>query len=483
MDHHLSPGTTADLAIIGSGGAAFAAAIRAREDGLRVVMVERGVLGGTCVNTGCVPSKALLAAAEARHTAGDGVGRFAGISATVSPVDMPALVEGTQRLVAQLRAEKYQDIAAAHGWEILPGHARFAGAPEDPVLTVTAQDGTVTAVEAQHHLIATGSRPTLPPVPGLEDVTPLTSTSAMQQETLPGSLLVLGGGPVALEQAQLFARLGSQVTLLVRSRLVSREEPEASHALTEALREDGIHVVLQAAVDRLRADPVTSSVTAEVRTPDGGQVVSAERLLVAVGRTPNTEDLGLEQVGVRTGQRGEVLVTEQLVSSNPRIWAAGDVTGGREFVYVAAAQGALMVANAFHSAGRALDDVHLPSVTFTSPAIARAGMTRAMAEAADIDHESRTVPMSQVPRARVQRDTRGLITVVAQRQSGRILGVSAVARDAGELAASAVHLLDAERTVEQVAGAWAPYLTMAEGLKLTCQAFSTDVTTLSCCAV
>lgn len=470
-----------DLAVIGSGGAAFAAAIRASTLGKSVVMVERGTVGGTCVNTGCVPSKALIAAAEARHVALDS-GRFPGISTSADDVDMAALVAGKRALVEGLRAAKYLAIADDYGWTIMRGSAAFEGTADRPLLRVTGEDGDPEVVEAEHYLIATGSRPTIPSVDGLTDVDYLTSTTAMELETVPESLLVLGGGYVALEQAQLFARLGTTVTMLVRSRLASREEPEASQALHGIFADEGIRVVLRATVDSVRTDPATGGVIAVASVAGERQEFTAERLLVATGRTPNTEDLNLSAVEVKTGSSGEIMVSDQMATSNPRIWAAGDVTGQREFVYVAAAHGTLAVDNAFADVGRSVDYDHLPRVTFTSPALGAVGMTDEQAVAVGIRCECRVLPLDYVPRAIVNRDTRGFIKVVADADTGRILGITAVAKDAGELAAAGVYILNAGMTVQQVAASWAPYLTMTEGIKIASQSFTTDVSKLSCCA-
>lgn len=470
-----------DLAVIGSGGAAFAAAIRATALGKSVVMVERSTFGGTCVNTGCIPSKALIAAAEARHVAAD-AGRFPGIAATAGPVDMPALIGGKQGLVESLRAEKYAGVAHSYGWPVIQGDATFDDTPDAPILRVTADDGTTDVIEAAHYLVATGSRPWIPPVKGLDSVDYLTSTTAMEITEVPESLLVLGGGYVALEQAQLFARLGSKVTMLVRTRLASKEEPEASQALQEVFADEGIRVVCRALVSNVEVDESTGHVVATATVSGGEREFGADRILVALGRRPVTEGLGLESVEVKTGELGEIVVTDQLASSNPRVWAAGDVTGHREFVYVAAHHGAMVVDNAFTGADRSVDYAHLPRVTFTSPALGSVGMTDAEAVAAGHRCDCRVLPLQYVPRALVNRDTRGFIKVVADADTGRILGLSAVAKDAGELAAAGVYLLEAGMTVQQVAHAWAPYLTMAEGIKLACQSYTTDVSQLSCCA-
>lgn len=472
--------STFDLAIVGSGGGAFAAAIRATMLGKSVVMIERGTFGGTCVNTGCVPSKALLAAAEARHVAADAGSRFPGIAATADLVDMPALIAGKQDLVEAMRSEKYVDVADAYGWQNHQGDAAFAGTPDAPVLEVTAADGRVETVEAAHYLIATGARPWAPPIEGLDGVDFLTSTSAMELDKVPDSLLVLGGGYVALEMAQLFARLGAKVTLLVRSRLASKEEPEVSKALQEVFADEGIRVVRRAVPTRVARDVATGQIVVTAEVLGSKQEFRADEILVALGRRPVTQGLNLDVVGVNTGDAGQVLVTGDLQSSNPRVWAAGDATGHREFVYVAARHGTMVAENAFADAHESVDYTRMPRVTFTSPAIGSVGMTEKEVLAAGIRCDCRVLPLEYVPRAVVNRDTRGFIKMVANADTGEILGLTAVARDAGELAAAGVHILG--KTITEVADAWAPYLTMAEGIRIVAKAFTTDVSMLSCCA-
>ncbi|PKQ23723.1 MAG: mercury(II) reductase [Actinobacteria bacterium HGW-Actinobacteria-5] len=469
-----------DLAVIGSGGAAFAAAIHATTVGKSVVMVERGTFGGTCVNNGCVPSKALIAAAEARHVAADAGSRFPGITTTAGPVDMLALIAGKRDLVETMRAEKYVDVADAYGWPVRQGDAGFAGTPDAPVLYVTAADGTVETIEAAHYLIATGSRPWAPPIEGLDETGYLTSTSAMELSAVPDSLLVLGGGSVAVEMAQLFARLGSKVTMLVRSRLASKEEPEVSKTLQEVFADEGIRVVGRAVPTRVTRDAGTGQVVVTAEVSGGEQEFRADQILVALGRRPATEGLNLDTVGVNTGDARQVLVTDQLRTSNPRVWAAGDVTGHPEFVYVAARHGTLAAENAFTEADTAIDYTRLPRVMFTSPAVGAVGMTEKETVAAGIRCVCRVLPLHYVPRAVVNRDTRGFIKIVASADTGEILGLTAVAADAGELAAAGVHILG--KTIAQVANAWAPYLTMTEGIRIAAKAFTTDVSKLSCCA-
>lgn len=476
-----APSTHVDLAIIGAGSAAFAAAIRATTLGKTVLMVERGTVGGTCVNTGCVPSKALLAAAEARHTANDAA-RFPGIATTAGPVNMPELVAGKDSLVAAMRTEKYLDLVTDYGWQLRQGQASFTGSPQDPVLQITTEHGTVETVHANQYLVATGSTPTVPEIDGLDSVDYLTSATAMELDDVPESMLVLGGGYVGLEQAQLFARLGTQVTMLVRSRLASTEEPEAHDALAEVFADEDITVVSPAVITKVTTDHSNHEVVVTATVDGDKRNFSAQQLLVATGRHAVTENLNLETVGVATGTRGDILIEDTLATTNERIWAAGDVTGQSQFVYVASAQAGMAVENMFTITQRSLDYTTLPRVTFTSPNLAAVGMTDAQAQAAGHPCTCRVLPLKYVPRALVNRDTRGFIKIVADAHTDRILGITAVAKDAGDLAATGVYIIQAGMTIDQVANLWSPYLTMAEGIKIAAQSFTTDVSKLSCCA-
>jgi mercuric reductase len=469
-----------DLAIIGSGGAAFAAAITARDAGASVVMIERGTTGGTCVNTGCVPSKALLAAAAARH---DALGqRFPGIATSAGPADMAALTSGKDELVTAMRDGKYVDLAADYGWEIIAGTARFAGNAGAPGLQVSLGDGGTVSIEAEHYLIATGAAPWIPPADGLEQAGYLTSATAMELTELPESMLVIGGNAVGLEMAQMFARLGTQVTIAeALDRLAPFEEPEVSAAIEDALDDEGIGIRTAATVMSVRREATSRSV--RIRTAgDGDRELAYGQVLVAAGRRPAATGLNLDTVGVKAGGHGEVLTDSRQRTANPRIWAAGDVTGGPQFVYVAAAQGSIAAGNALLHSERRVDYTALPRVTFTSPAIASAGLTEAELLALRVPCDCRVVPLEAVPRAVVARDTRGVVKLVAEAGTGRIRGAHVVADGAGEVITAAVYAIRAQMTVTDLAGTWAPYLTMSESLRLAAQAFTRDITRLSCCA-
>jgi mercuric reductase len=466
-----------DLVVIGSGGAGFSAAIAARSKNKTVAMIERGTIGGTCVNTGCVPSKALLAAAEARHIAGHHP--FPGIRTDAGPVDFPALITGMRALVEQIRADKYIDLAAHHDWYICRGAARFVAGPS---IEVSLPGGGSQRIEAEHYVIATGSAPVAPLIPGLAEAGYLTSTSAMELDELPDSLIVLGSGYVGLELAQLFAHLGTQVTVVeILDRLAPAEEPETSRVIEDVFADEGIQVRTRVTVTSVhRAE---GTVFVMLCRPDGNlEQLRAQHVLVATGRRPVTDDLNLATVGVKTGDRGEVLVDPRLRTHHSRIWAAGDVTGYPQFVYVAGAHGALIAENAFDNADRTLDYRHLPRVTFTSPQVASVGLTEEQAIRRGLDCTCRVLPLDYLSRALVNRDTRGLVKIVAQHATGRVLGVSLVAPNAGDAILAAVYAVKHGMTVDEMADTWAPYLTVGEGLRLAAQTFTRDIALLSCCA-
>jgi len=464
-------GGSYDLAIVGSGGAAFAAAIRARDQGARVVMIERGTVGGTCVNIGCVPSKTLLRAGEIYWEASHNP--FAGAATRGGPVDLAALVRQKDALVRQLRQEKYLDLIADYGWDLLRGEAHFG---EDGFLRV---NGNV--IRAGKILLATGASPAIPPIPGLTDGPFLTSTSALALTTLPRSLVVIGSGYVALELGQLFHHLGSTVTLMQRSpRILKSYDPEISDAVAGALTEQGLTFVTGARFDRV--DRQNGKVQVHVTVDGTARTVEGEQVLVATGRSPNTRALALDHAGIAVGAHGEIVVDEYLQTTNPNVYAAGDVTLSPQFVYVAAYEGALAAENALQGNHRMVDLSALPAVTFTTPAVATVGLTEAQAREKGYAVKTSVLPASAVPRAIVNRETHGVFKIVADAQTDQILGVHVVAENAGDVIYAGVLAVKFHLTVQDLVETFAPYLTMSEGLKLAAQAFGREVSKLSCCA-
>jgi mercuric reductase len=460
-----------DLAIIGSGSAAFAAAIKATELGARVVMIERDTIGGTCVNVGCVPSKALLRAAEHYHRAGHSP--FAGVETKAGRVDLAALVAQKDELVAALRKEKYQDLVDLYGFELIQGEAAFV---EPDRLAV---DGR--RIRADRYLIATGASPWAPPIEGLDQVGYLTSTTALELTTLPEDLIVVGANAIGLELGQLFLHLGTKVTFIeVLDRIAPFEEPEISQALTDHLVTLGAEVFT--GVKPTRAQLVNERRRLTLDTPEGTRTVEAEQLLVATGRRARTSGLGLDIAGVEVDARGHVVVDDTMATTNHRIFAAGDVTTLPQFVYVAALSGNLAAENALRGTGRRIDLRTMPRVTFTTPQIASVGLTEAQAREAGHRTVTSILPIDAVPRALVDHDTTGLVKLVAEEADGRLLGAHILADGAGDVIQAAVMALRYRATVDEIADTFHPYLTMAEALKLAAQSFRKDVGQLSCCA-
>lgn len=460
------------IAVIGSGGAAMAAALKAVERGARITLIERGTIGGTCVNTGCVPSKIMIRAAHIAHLRKESP-FDEGVSAQQAPkVDRAKLVQQQQARVEELRDNKYESILRDQSAiTVLNGEAHFVDANN---LVVKLNEGGEQTVGFDRAFIGTGARPAQPPIPGLAETPYLTSTSALALDTIPERLIVIGAGFVALELAQAFARLGSKVTVLARSRLLSREEPAIGEAIEAAFRREGIEVLKQTQASRV--DYTDNEFIVDTNTG----TLRADHLLVATGRIPNTDALNLEGIGVETSD-GAIQVNEQLQTTVPGVYAAGDCTDQPQFVYVAAAGGSRAAVNM--TGGEAtLDLSAMPGVMFTDPQVATAGLTEAEALRQGFSVDTRVLDLENVPRALVNFDTQGFIKMVAERDSGRLLGVQAVTAEAGELIQTAVMALRARMTVEDIGNELSPYLTMVEGLKLCAQTFTKDVSQLSCCA-
>ncbi len=460
-----------DLVILGSGSAAFAGAIRARELGGRVAMVEAGTLGGTCVNVGCIPSKALLRAAETYYAAGHHP--FAGVETSSGSADLRAMVAQKDELVLGLRKEKYEDLLGEYGIHLIRGTARFA---DRTTLTVDGRP-----LPASAYVIAAGASPAVPPIPGLAGAGYLTSTSALDLDAVPGSLAVIGANAIGLELGQLFTHLGSDVTYIeLLDRIAPFEEPEISDTLAGVLRDEGARINAPATVTRVERDAGKRILF--VSSNGREERIAVDEIMVATGRRPNTAGLGADAAGIALDDRGGVLVNETLRTTNPMVFAAGDVTAGPQFVYVAAQHGAIAAGNALPGRTSRVDLAALPRVTFTSPQVAAAGMTEAEALAAGHAATSAALPLSAVPRALVNRDTRGLIKIVADDVTDKVLGVHVLADGGGDVIQAAVYAIKYGLTTTDLAGTWAPYLTMAEGLRLAAQAFTRDVSRLSCCA-
>ncbi|HEY3291837.1 MAG TPA: FAD-dependent oxidoreductase, partial [Anaerolineae bacterium] len=349
--------------------------------------------------------------------------------------------------------------------------------------TIALSDGSV--IHASRIVIATGAHPSVLPLEGIGKVQVLDSTTAMALKTQPRSLIIIGGRAIALELGQVFARLGTQVTILQRSaKLIPEHEPEIAGELAQALRDEGIAIHTLAQPQAIREENGEKVIAATVN----GQAVEfrAEHVLMAVGRTPNTQNMGLEEANVKLDAHGFIIVNDFLQTSNPRIYAVGDATQLPKLVYVAAMSGGIAARNALEGNSQRLDLTVLPEVIFTDPQVATVGLTEAAATAHGYDVQVSQMPLSYVPRALAARDVRGVVKLVADKDSGRLLGAHMLAAEAGEViqtAAMALRFgLQSGFTVNDLSGMLFPYLTQVEGLKLAAIGFKKDLAQLSCCA-
>lgn len=460
-----------DLLIIGSGAAAFSSAIKAIEYGAKVGMIERGTVGGTCVNIGCVPSKTLLRAGEINHLSKDNP--FIGLQTSAGEVDLASLITQKDKLVSELRNQKYMDLIDEYNFDLIKGEAKFVDASTVEV------NGT--KLSAKRFLIATGASPSLPQISGLEKMDYLTSTTLLELKKIPKRLTVIGSGYIGMELGQLFHHLGSEITLMQRSeRLLKEYDPEISESVEKALIEQGINLVKGATFERVEQSGEIKRVCVTVN--GSREVIESDQLLVATGRKPNTDSLNLSAAGVETGKNNEILINDFGQTSNEKIYAAGDVTLGPQFVYVAAYEGGIITDNAIGGLNKKIDLSVVPAVTFTNPTVATVGLTEEQAKEKGYDVKTSVLPLDAVPRAIVNRETTGVFKLVADAETLKVLGVHIVSENAGDVIYAASLAVKFGLTIEDLTETLAPYLTMAEGLKLVALTFDKDISKLSCCA-
>ena len=462
-----------DLVILGGGSAAFSAAIKATALGAEVAVCEELIIGGTCLNRGCIPSKNLLKASELFYYSHHHP--FKGIEIPVGSVDFARVKEQKDDLVRELREEKYLNILREnkkiHYYE---GSASFIS---DKKIGIGGQ-----VLKSEKFIIATGASPQVIPFKGIEKVDFLNSTMALDLKKLPASMIILGGRFVAVEMAQIYAHFGTKITILQRSpRIIPEEEEEISETLKKYLEEEGIEVYTGVKVLEVYPSGGQKSVKAEI----GGEVkeFKGETLLMATGISPNTHALNLKSAGVEVDEKGFVKTDEAMKTSNPKIYAAGDVVGRMPLVTVAAMEGAVATENALGgSQPRKVDYTIIPRAIFTHPNVAGVGMTEREAGAKGVKVVSRALVMSHVPKARAIRDTKGLIKIVAEEETERVIGIHILAPEAAEVIHQAVLIIRNGMTVKDVIEKIDVYPTLSEMVKLCAQSFYKDVKSLSCCA-
>ena len=461
-----------DLVILGSGSAAFAAAIKASEFGARVAMTENSTIGGTCVNVGCIPSKNLIQAAELyyspTHTA------YKGLQMQSGKIDFSALIRQKDQLVRNMRQKKYIDIAeGADKITILKGHARFVSKNQ-----VKVGDQIV---ESPKFLIATGSRACIPHFSGINQVKYLTSTEAFELKKLPKSMVIIGGGVIGLELGQMFHRFGTKVTILQRSgHVLSGFDEEVASSLQSILINEGLAVHTNAAVMQVTQKARGVEVKAMVKGKSRRFVT--DKLLMACGRVPNSDQIGLENVGVEVDEKGYIVIDEEMRTNVEHIFAAGDITGPPLATPVGAREGVIAAGNMLDGSHVQMDYSVIPRAVFTEPEVATVGLSAAEARAEGLQVEADCLDLQHVPKAAAIYQTKGLVKMVIEQKTQRVVGVQLVTNRGADIIHEAALAVKYRLTVQDLIGMIHVYPTMSEAIRMAAQMFTKDVSKLSCCA-
>ena len=463
-----------DLIIIGGGSAAFAAAIKASDLEKKVLMINDGLpIGGTCVNVGCVPSKTLIRTAEQFHIANHP--NFSSIKSGDNKINFKEAIRQKTELVGALREHKYVDVLKDDSnVTIVKAYGKLIDKN-----TIEA-DGN--KYSAEKILIATGSTTFVPDIPGLKGINYLTNETLYDLKELPEHLIVIGGRYIALENAQMFARLGSKVTILQRSfRILPDEMPDVTETLKDYLEEEGIDIKTGVKINSIHTKEGKVLVNASVK--DEEKIIIGTHIFVATGRKGNTKGFGLEGLGVELHKQNFIKTNEYMQTSIPNIYSAGDVTGEYLFVYSAACEGSLAVVNMFVESPTKKDYSVFPWVIFTDPQVAGVGTDENQAYENKIDYEVSTIQLKDVPRSLAARNTKGFIKLIRNKENDKLIGARILASEGSELLMEISLAIKYGITVKELKQMFHPYLTLSEGVKIAAISFDKDVKKLSCCAV
>ncbi|MDP8999001.1 MAG: mercuric reductase, partial [Myxococcota bacterium] len=458
------PPSAYHLLIIGGGPAGLVAAVTAARHGAKVALVERNVLGGTCLNTGCIPSKTIIRTSRLYREMRDAE-RFGAQTPDRIVVDFPGVMQRVRRIRARMSNNLSAERLAAMGIDVFVGEARFAGTDSVSV------NGNV--LRFRRALIATGARPRRPPIPGLEEAGYLTYEDVFDLTECPARLLVIGGGPVGCELAQAFARLGSQVILVQDEPMfLVNEERDAAQLLSDALVEDGIEIHLDTQTTQVRANG--SEKAADLVSAGGKRTVAVDQIFVGVGTVPSVQGLNLEAASVAYDPVHGISVDDFMRTSNPHVFAAGDVCGTSKFQHVEDAAARIVVANALFRGRRRLSSEIAPWCTFTDPEIAHVGMYVTDARRQNIPVMTFTVLMHEVDRAIADGEEEGFVKVHVRQRTGKILGATVVARHAGDLINEISLAMSARLDLLALANTNQPYPTQSQAIKMAARAYATS---------
>ena len=437
-----------DLCVIGAGSGGLAVAAGAAQMGAEVVLVERGAMGGDCLNFGCVPSKSLLAAARIADLGRRGA--ELGVAYARPQIDFAAVADSVQRVVAAIAPNDSVERFEGLGVRVLCAEARFTS-PR------TVRAGNV-EIRPRRFVIATGSHPAIPPIRGLDDVPYLTNETIFANRRLPEHLIVIGGGPIGIEMAQAHCRLGARVTVFDVGPLLPRDDPELTSILGERLSADGI--VCRPKVEIAGIERAERTLTVHLAT---GERITGSHLLVAAGRRPSIETLDLAAAGIAATAEG-ISVDARLRTTNRRAFAIGDVAGGPQFTHVALYHAGVVIRNALFRIPAKVDYRALPWVTFTDPELAQVGLTEAAARAVEQAPRVLRWPFAENDRAQTERETRGLVKIVTS-SNGRILGASILGAGAGDLILPWALAISQKLKISALANLIVPYPTRGEAGK------------------
>ena len=456
----MSSSETYEVLIVGGGKAGKTLAVDLARGGRRVALVERGMIGGTCINVGCIPSKAFVRSGKVAELAARA--RGFGVHAGPAAADMAGVLAYKRSVVSGMVGLNWHNLHGALGEHFVFGDGRFVGPRTVDVRP--ADGGAARRLTGDKLFINLGAAPAIPPIPGLAGVRPLTSTSALELDRLPGHLLILGGGYVGVELGQAFRRFGSRVTILQRGpHLLPSEDVDVSEGVEAILREDGVEIVLDAEV--VEATGRSGELVAvAMRSPDADRVIRGTDLLVAVGRTPLTREAGLELAGVALDPRGFIRVNERLETTADQTWALGDCAGSPQQTHVALDDYRIVKANVFGPGGRSADDRLIPHTVFLDPELGRVGLTEREARERGSRVGVAKVSMEVVPRARTTSETRGFMKGVIDIATGQVLGFAMLGAEAGEVTAVVQTAMRGKLPYTALRDGILAHPTMAEGL-------------------
>jgi pyruvate/2-oxoglutarate dehydrogenase complex dihydrolipoamide dehydrogenase (E3) component len=441
-----------DAIILGSGQAGNPLAHNLADKGWRVALIEERFLGGTCINTGCTPTKTMVHRAQIAHYARNAA-RW-GVNALHVSVDLPKIVAQKDKVVLSMRGSQEKQAAKRSNITLYRSHARFTSAHQLDV------GGEI--LESDKIFIDTGGRPAIPGIAGLRNIPYLTNETAMQLQSVPEQLLILGGGYIGLEFGQMFRRFGSAVTIIhTGAQVVQREDREITAELKKALEAEGISFLLNSHASKAETEGAATILTVE--TPQGTKQVQGSHLLVATGRVPNTDDLGLEQAGVQRDKRGYIRVNGRLETNVPGIWALGDVKGGPAFTHISYNDFQVVYGNLIEGKNLSIDHRLVPYCVFTDPQLGGIGLTEKEAREKGYKLKIGRMPMTSVARAMERDETAGLMKLVVDASNDQILGASILSSEGGELVQILGTLMLAKQPYTMLKGAVYIHPTLAEG--------------------